>query len=531
MSITKVQRSKDAMAAVIYATYGTKQRAVDRDVRAAALSVVGPRGGDPLAWAMETRDCVDQAGNRSNECIIVIQSFDPAELDATHDVDIAKAHAAGVALAQDLAPGCDVVVATHNDTAHLHNHILIANHDRSSGLAAPKTAGNAHAVRRCNDAVMKSMGLQVLTQPEISYSRDERHAVKHGRSVDSTDLTLADLTRDTWRDFARTRVEELMSDPRVVDAVRVGTGSAPALTDPALDVMEEVAGDYGLSFFRRGSSGKHRRERSSFALLDDSGDVVRVRGHDGRGPSSRCATAGSRLGADFTLAAIRAHLLRQRQREQELELEALEELKRFNNIERTDFYATEQTPEPGTVISPRGAVVSGAENDFPIERSGEVVDGATAECRVRTNVPGEDEYRVPTGAEGRDRRLAEAALRGQIAADDLADLYGGNGGVSASHRRRSSGDGEHSVDSHAASGGYPDAERAADGSDAEPTADDLRDHESSEKSRRDSLHRARTRAGTAQAQRREREAAQREHTDLTAPDHPEGCEGNSQPDF
>lgn len=303
MSVSKVQRSKDATASVIYAVWGTQSAMKGGKVRAAAVSVVGPHGSDPLAWAMETRELVRRSVQRQNETINVIQSFSPDELNPNSHTDVEKAHAAGLALAARVAPDCDVTVATHADTAHVHNHIIIANHDRGTGRAAPKDVGNAWRVRVLNDEVMKSFGLEVLEQDPVSYSREERLAQVQGRDIDGAGLELTELTKETWREFARARIEDLMEDDRVLAALDIDGVSG---VEPALDMMENIASDYHLSFSRKGR-GKRRGERSSFALVDDKGKELRVTGPNGTG-SSTAATAGSRLGADYTMDGLRARL-------------------------------------------------------------------------------------------------------------------------------------------------------------------------------------------------------------------------------
>lgn len=304
MSVSKVQRSKSAVASTVYAVWGTRKAMKAGEVRASALSVVGPRGSHPLAWAMETQERVAGSEQRRNETINVIQSFSPAELDPGVTGDVERAHSAGLALAEKVAPGCDVIVATHTDTAHVHNHILIANHDRDTGYAAPKDAGNAWHVREANDAVMEAYELEVLEQHPVSFSRDERMAKAKGLDIDGSELSLDELTRENWREFARARIEDLVEDDRVVQAL-VADGESGV--ESALDVMEDIAPEYHLSFSRKGR-GKRKSERSSFAVVDENGDVLRVTGANGKG-NARAASAGSRLGADFTMNGLRALLL------------------------------------------------------------------------------------------------------------------------------------------------------------------------------------------------------------------------------
>ena len=329
MSVSKVQRSKSAVASTVYAVWGTRKAMKAGEVRASALSVVGPRGSHPLAWAMETQERVADSAQRRNETINVIQSFSPEELDPGAPGDVERAHSAGLALAEKVAPGCDVIVATHTDTAHVHNHILIANHDRDTGYAAPKDAGNAWHVREANDAVMESYELEVLEQHPVSYSRDERMAEAKGLDIDGSELSLDELTRENWREFARVRIEELVEDDRVVQALDADGEEG---INSAFDVMENIAPKYHLSFSRKGR-GKRKSERSSFAVVDDNGDVLRVTGANGKG-NARAASAGSRLGADFTMNGLRAQLLLMRS-----EMQAEETIKGLGDFDYGNEYA------------------------------------------------------------------------------------------------------------------------------------------------------------------------------------------------
>lgn len=328
MSVSKVQRSKSAVASTIYAVWGTRKAMKKGEVRASALSVVGPRGYHPLAWALGVQERVASSAQRRNETINIIQSFSPKELDPDKPRDVERAHSAGLALAEKVAPGCDVLVATHTDTAHVHNHILIANHDRQTGYAAPKGAGNAWHVREVNDAVMESYGLEVLERHEVSYSRDERWAKSKGLDIDGSELSLDELTRENWREFARARIEDLFEDDHVAEALDADGEEG---INSAFDVMENIAPKYHLSFSRKGR-GKRKSERSSFAVVDDNGDVLRVTGANGKG-NARAASAGSRLGADFTLNGLRARLL---------EMQTEENIREIGDFDYADEYASEE---------------------------------------------------------------------------------------------------------------------------------------------------------------------------------------------
>lgn len=475
MSVSKVQRSKSAVASAVYAVWGTLSAMKKGKVRASALSVVGPRGSDPMAWALETRELVGRAPQRLNETINVIQSFSPDELDPNNPLDVEKAHAAGLALAVEVAPDCDVLVATHTDTAHVHNHIVIANHDRETGMAAPKQAGNAWRVRVVNDAVMESYGLEVLEQHEVSYSRDERLALDQGRDINGSDLDVAELTRETWREFARARIEELMEDDRVVGAIDIdGDG-----VKPALDVMEEIASEYHLSFSRKGR-GKRKSERSSFAVIDGNGDVLRVPGRDGKG-GSKASTAGSRLGADYTMGGLRARLL-------ELHTQQL-----FNDMEMEDDgdeYKAKQRWQ-------RGTLEQTGFGDEGFERNGRGV-----------------EARSDWGARGSDRAVADlsdATGRLERANVGLATFNRGDEGIRGGDGPSDGLDEVDGGDRGRAAGGDPAAARGA-------SEIGGRDRGTVDVDGRAAEDRARTRRRAAESQRRRSRAVERQRREALESD-------------
>lgn len=491
MSVSKVQRSRDAAAAVIYAVYGTKKAMKAGSVRAAAVSVVGPRGSNPVVWVMETRSRVQESVQRRNETINIIQSFSPDELDPDNPLDVEKAHAAGLALAAKMAPDCDVVVATHTDTAHVHNHIIVANHDRGTGRAAPKAVGNAWRVRETNDDVMEVFGLKVLGRDPVSLSRDERVAQAKGVDIDGSDLSLSELTRETWREFARARIEELLEDDRVIAALDIDGGGG---VEPGLEVMEEIAFEYHLSFSRKGRGKRTRKsERSSFALVGDDGKELRLTDRNGKG-SSKAATAGSRLGSDYTMDGLRARL-------HEIHAERL-----IDGME-IDNNGGQQT----TATNGQHGVA---------EQVGLAADGANETSRGRE------------GSAGRDARGRGAAL-GELseATDGLEQAHGVlaafNSGDEGIREGDGSSDGLDEVD-----GGDRGRAAGGDSAPARGTAEvGDRDRGAANVDGRLAEDRARTRRRAAESQRRRSGEAERQRREALESDGPRPPEDDYGPDF
>lgn len=90
-----------------------------------------------------------------------VQSFDPAE-----DVTPQEVHAIGLELAQKLFPEFEVVVATHVDTDHLHNHLIVNSVSWKDGHKLHQNAADLQRQRQVSDKICMAHGLQVLEPPK-----------------------------------------------------------------------------------------------------------------------------------------------------------------------------------------------------------------------------------------------------------------------------------------------------------------------------------------------------------------------------
>lgn len=90
-----------------------------------------------------------------------VQSFDPAE-----EVTPEEVHAIGLELAQKLFPEYEVVVATHVDTDHLHNHLIVNSVSWKDGHKLHQNAADLQRQRKVNDEICMAHGLGVLEPPQ-----------------------------------------------------------------------------------------------------------------------------------------------------------------------------------------------------------------------------------------------------------------------------------------------------------------------------------------------------------------------------
>ena len=90
-----------------------------------------------------------------------VQSF-----SAEDNVTPQEVNAIGLEFAQRQFPGFEVVIATHVDTGHLHNHMVVNSVSHKDGHKLHQSPGDLLARRKVNDEICLAHGLNVLEQPE-----------------------------------------------------------------------------------------------------------------------------------------------------------------------------------------------------------------------------------------------------------------------------------------------------------------------------------------------------------------------------
>ena len=150
---------------------------------------------------METTRLFGQMDGRT--CYHGYQSFRAGEVDAD------TAHRIGVALAKELwGDRFEVVVATHLNTDHYHNHFVINSVSRVDGKKFSNRKPDYARMREVSDRLCKEHQLSVIKNPKgkgKSYS--QWSAEKNGKptypSLVKADIDRAILASTTMRDFQR----------------------------------------------------------------------------------------------------------------------------------------------------------------------------------------------------------------------------------------------------------------------------------------------------------------------------------------
>ena len=87
----------------------------------------------------------------------IIQSFMPSEISPS------DAHELGVRFAEEFLPGYEVVVGTHVDKEHIHNHIAFNSVCLGTGKKYTNTMTDYYqGIRRISDALCKEKGLSII---------------------------------------------------------------------------------------------------------------------------------------------------------------------------------------------------------------------------------------------------------------------------------------------------------------------------------------------------------------------------------
>ena len=193
--IPESHQSISAMKAVI--EYCLQQKKVaDADSGRRLVSGVNCNGENAFTEFMATKTAHHKKGGMN--FYHYVQSFSPSE-----NVTAEQVHEIGLAFAKKAWPGHEVLVTTHTDVAHLHNHFVINSVHYENGKKLRQSPGTLTKLRSLSDGICQQHGLSVL-EP---YKKD-------GANISSREYRAA-AKGDSWK-------FKLMSD---IDFVMNRSGS------------------------------------------------------------------------------------------------------------------------------------------------------------------------------------------------------------------------------------------------------------------------------------------------------------------
>lgn len=109
-----------------------------------------------------------------------VQSFKPEE-----KIDPAKAHQIGYEMAQKAFPGYEVLIATHTDTDHLHNHFIVNSVSFETGEKYRQSTHDLKKIKDLSNRICEREGLHVMKEdqtPGKSLSMNEYQVAMKGQS-------------------------------------------------------------------------------------------------------------------------------------------------------------------------------------------------------------------------------------------------------------------------------------------------------------------------------------------------------------
>ena len=179
MATTKISSTKSTSRAINYAEKRAEEKsALNCDIDYAKSSFKA------------TREMYGKTDG--NEGHVVIQSFKP------NVVTPEQCNQLGLELAEKIAPNHQVAVYTHNDTDHVHNHIVINSIDLETGKKFNNNKKALHDIRQANDEVCQSHNLSIPEEKaKLRYTQAEQNIIDKSNN-----------DKASWKNQVRMAIEE-----------------------------------------------------------------------------------------------------------------------------------------------------------------------------------------------------------------------------------------------------------------------------------------------------------------------------------
>lgn len=115
--------------------------------------------------------------NKGVQAHHIIQSFKPDEVTPKQANEIGKE------LAEKIAKGHEVVIYTHSDKAHIHNHIVINSVNYEDGSKYQSSKKDLYKIREASDRLCEERGLSVVKEPsaKVRYTLFEKNILEKGQ--------------------------------------------------------------------------------------------------------------------------------------------------------------------------------------------------------------------------------------------------------------------------------------------------------------------------------------------------------------
>ena len=120
----------------------------------------------------------------------LVQSFRPGEVSAQ------KANEIGKELAEFVAPGHEIMIYTHTDKRHIHNHIVINSVNTENGRKYHSDRADLYNIRDKSDEICLKHGLSIVKEED-----------KADRRYTRAELSMLNKGESSWKEEIRQAVE------------------------------------------------------------------------------------------------------------------------------------------------------------------------------------------------------------------------------------------------------------------------------------------------------------------------------------
>lgn len=171
-----------------------------------------------------------------NEGHVIIQSFKPGEVTPK------ECNQLGLALAEKFAPNHQVAIYTHNDTDHVHNHIVINSIDLETGKKFNNNKQALRDLRDFNDDVCREHGLSVPEKDtaRLRYTQTEK-AIADPNTKSTAQYSWKDEIREAIDQSQATNMDEF-KDHLSQYGIEIARVTPKSITYRHLDEDKKVRG-------------------------------------------------------------------------------------------------------------------------------------------------------------------------------------------------------------------------------------------------------------------------------------------------
>jgi len=223
MATTKLSATKSTSRAINYAEKRAEEKSgLNCDIYYAKSSFKA------------TRELYGKTGG--NEGHVIIQSFKPGEVTPE------ECNQLGLALAEKFAPNHQVAVYTHNDTDHVHNHIVINSIDLETGKKFNNNKQALRDLRDFNDDVCREHGLSVPEKDtaRLRYTQTEK-AIADPNTKSTAQYSWKDEIREAIDQSKATNMDEF-KDHLSQYGIEIARVTPKSITYRHLDEDKKVRG-------------------------------------------------------------------------------------------------------------------------------------------------------------------------------------------------------------------------------------------------------------------------------------------------